>query len=344
MKDNFRWGPTRVIVAEGTEGSSFLGPERLLKFIRICHRRRRNRYNADIRATNIILQGLPKDIYSLINHYTDAKDIWDNVKMLLEGSELARKGPLSETQLYDWILDTFRSTEQEAPAVIERAQYMGGLDTALLCSVWWLRVATESMDVGDLVDQKGVFKCYDCDAYDVLIVDEAPTAQTMLSMANLSSADPVYDDAEARDIDVCTEPNHIVDSHADYTSDSNMTPYDQNVITFGAIKGYGDYVIGDSVISRVYYVEGLGHKLFSVSQFCDSDLEVAFKKHSCYVCDTDGVEYLMGPACSNCIPPSLLIDMMKSLLNLVAIQSLYEQIWVMASAIFKPLELLVPSQ
>nr|GFC34580.1 integrase, catalytic region, zinc finger, CCHC-type, peptidase aspartic, catalytic [Tanacetum cinerariifolium] len=33
---------------------------------------------------------------------------------------------------------------------------------------------------------------------------------------------------------------------------------------FGAIMGYGDYVIGDSVISRVYYVEGLGHNLFSV--------------------------------------------------------------------------------
>ncbi|GJV53777.1 integrase, catalytic region, zinc finger, CCHC-type containing protein [Tanacetum coccineum] len=47
---------------------------------------------------------------------------------------------------------------------------------------------------------------------------------------------------------------------------------------FGAIMGYGDYVIGDSVISRVYYVEGLGHNLFFVGQFCDSDLEVAFKK------------------------------------------------------------------
>nr|GEX74797.1 hypothetical protein [Tanacetum cinerariifolium] len=56
---------------------------------------------------------------------------------------------------------------------------------------------------------------------------------------------------------------------------------------FGVIMGYGDYVIGDSVISRVYYVEGLGHNLFSVRQFCDSDLEVAFRKHSCYVHDTD---------------------------------------------------------
>ncbi|GJX62614.1 hypothetical protein Tco_0295514 [Tanacetum coccineum] len=56
---------------------------------------------------------------------------------------------------------------------------------------------------------------------------------------------------------------------------------------FGAIMSYGDYVIGDSVISRVYYVEGLGHNLFSVGQFCDSGLEVEFRKHSCYVRDLD---------------------------------------------------------
>ncbi|GJT43588.1 hypothetical protein Tco_0952303 [Tanacetum coccineum] len=53
--------------------------------------------------------------------------------------------------------------------------------------------------------------------------------------------------------------------------------------------------IGDSIFQipiSVYYVEGLGHNLFSVGQFCDSDLEVAFRKHSCYVRDTDGVELL----------------------------------------------------
>ena len=46
----------------------------------------------------------------------------------------------------------------------------------------------------------------------------------------------------------------------------------------GEIMGYGDYVIRESVISRVYHVEGLGHNLFSVGQFCDSDLEVALRK------------------------------------------------------------------
>ncbi|GKF84452.1 hypothetical protein Tco_0249350, partial [Tanacetum coccineum] len=63
---------------------------------------------------------------------------------------------------------------------------------------------------------------------------------------------------------------------------------------FGAIMGYGDYLIGDSVIFRVYYVEGLGYNPFFVRQFCDSDLEVAFRKHSCYVRDVNGVDLIKG--------------------------------------------------
>nr|GEZ41033.1 integrase, catalytic region, zinc finger, CCHC-type, peptidase aspartic, catalytic [Tanacetum cinerariifolium] len=80
---------------------------------------------------------------------------------------------------------------------------------------------------------------------------------------------------------------------------------------FGAIMDYGDYVIGDSVIFRVYYVEGMGHNLFFVGQFCDSDLEVAFRKHSCYVRDTNGVELIKGSRGSNLYTISIK-DMMKS--------------------------------
>nr|GEZ71292.1 hypothetical protein [Tanacetum cinerariifolium] len=39
---------------------------------------------------------------------------------------------------------------------------------------------------------------------------------------------------------------------------------------FAAIVGYGDYKIGDTIITRVYYVERLIHNLFSVGQFCDA--------------------------------------------------------------------------
>nr|GEY08949.1 hypothetical protein [Tanacetum cinerariifolium] len=100
-------------------------------------------------------------------------------------------------------------------------------------------------------------KCYncndDCDAFDY-DVDEAPTAQTMF-MANLSFSDPVSDEAgPSYDSDILSEVldhdhyqdavcehhkehwmhdnvqlNHVVDSHADYTSDSNIIPYDQYV-------------------------------------------------------------------------------------------------------------------
>ncbi|GKD38302.1 hypothetical protein Tco_1258509 [Tanacetum coccineum] len=79
----------------------------------------------------------------------------------------------------------------------------------------------------------------------------------------------------------------------------------------GAIMGYGDYVIGDSVISRVYYVEGLGHNLFSVGQFYDSDLEVAFKKHTCFVCDVKGTDILTGSRGTNLYTISI-NEMMKS--------------------------------
>nr|GEZ63189.1 hypothetical protein [Tanacetum cinerariifolium] len=74
------------------------GPERSRAYSDLTSEEK-DRYNADIRATNILLQGLPKDIYTLINHYIDAKDIWDNVNMLLEGSELTKED--RESQLYD---------------------------------------------------------------------------------------------------------------------------------------------------------------------------------------------------------------------------------------------------
>ncbi|GKE83774.1 hypothetical protein Tco_1557516, partial [Tanacetum coccineum] len=78
-----------------TEGALHLGPERPRVYSDLSPEDK-ERYNADIRATNILLQGLPKDIYSLINHYTDANDIWDYVKMLLEDSELTKEDRKSQ--------------------------------------------------------------------------------------------------------------------------------------------------------------------------------------------------------------------------------------------------------
>ncbi|GJS87548.1 retrovirus-related pol polyprotein from transposon TNT 1-94 [Tanacetum coccineum] len=65
------------------------------------------------------------------------------------------------------------------------------------------------------------------------------------------------------------------------------------------ILGYGDYQIGNVTISRVYYVEGLGHNLFSVGQFCDSNLEVAFRQHTCFIRNLEGVDLLTGSRGNN---------------------------------------------
>ncbi|GJZ14730.1 hypothetical protein Tco_0550407 [Tanacetum coccineum] len=94
----FQMGMFRETIAEGAEGALHLVPERVRVFTDLTAEEK-ERYKADIRATNILLQGIPKDIYLLIHNYTDAKDIWDNVKIILEGSELTKDD--RESQIYN---------------------------------------------------------------------------------------------------------------------------------------------------------------------------------------------------------------------------------------------------
>ncbi|GKF46318.1 retrovirus-related pol polyprotein from transposon TNT 1-94, partial [Tanacetum coccineum] len=63
--------------------------------------------------------------------------------------------------------------------------------------------------------------------------------------------------------------------------------------------------IGNVTISRVYYVEGLGHNLFSVGQFCDSNLEVAFRQHTCFIRNLEGADLLTGSRGDNLYTLSL---------------------------------------
>ncbi|GKC92694.1 hypothetical protein Tco_1158136, partial [Tanacetum coccineum] len=61
---------------------------------------------------------------------------------------------------------------------------------------------------------------------------------------------------------------------------------------FAPILGYRDLKQGNVTIKRVYYVKGLNHNLFYVGQFCDADLEVAFRKSTCFVRDLQGNDLL----------------------------------------------------
>ncbi|GJT52937.1 hypothetical protein Tco_0987991 [Tanacetum coccineum] len=248
----------------------------------------------DQHAMNILLQGLPKDIYTLINHYTDTKDIWDSVKMLLEGSELTKDE--RESQLYDdfehfrqnkeetiheYYIRTSSNTRNQATVqndkvVVQNVQgrqnrgqgnnargavaagnggfqnRVGNANPEYFKDKMLLMQAQENGLVLD--EEQLLFIAADqCDAFES-DVDEAPTTQTMF-MENLSSADPIYDEAgPSYDSDILSEvqdhdnyldsvdeyqevhemhndvqQNYVVDSDAEYTSDSNIIPYDQYV-------------------------------------------------------------------------------------------------------------------
>ncbi|GJW17137.1 retrovirus-related pol polyprotein from transposon TNT 1-94 [Tanacetum coccineum] len=87
------------------EEGVLLGPERARTYDDLNDNEKK-RFDADVRATNIVLQGLPKDIYKLINHNIEAKSIWDNVKMLLAGSELTKEDMRSSFKLNKGLKET----------------------------------------------------------------------------------------------------------------------------------------------------------------------------------------------------------------------------------------------
>nr|GEY88901.1 hypothetical protein [Tanacetum cinerariifolium] len=55
--------------------------------------------DCDLKETNIILQGLPSDVYSLVNHHRLAKDLWERVQLLMQGTSLTKRE--RECKLYD---------------------------------------------------------------------------------------------------------------------------------------------------------------------------------------------------------------------------------------------------
>ncbi|GJX40777.1 retrovirus-related pol polyprotein from transposon TNT 1-94 [Tanacetum coccineum] len=81
---------------------------------------------------------------------------------------------------------------------------------------------------------------------------------------------------------------------------------------FAAIIGYDDYIHCNITIFHVYYVDGLGNNLFSVGQFRDGDLEVAFRSNTCYVRNLQGDDLLTGGHDSNLYTISI-SDMAASL-------------------------------
>nr|GEV56448.1 hypothetical protein [Tanacetum cinerariifolium] len=83
---------------------------------------------------------------------------------------------------------------------------------------------------------------------------------------------------------------NVLDPMTSRCSTMSNTPLSSN-----SFAAHSDYPIHRVVtIKRVYYVEGLNYNLFSVGQFCDANLEVAFRKSTCYIRDLKGNDILTG--------------------------------------------------
>ncbi|GJR53373.1 hypothetical protein Tco_1403894 [Tanacetum coccineum] len=120
----FQMGTFWETLAKGNEGALHLGPKQARVYSDLSPEDK-ERYNAKIRATNILLQGMPKDIYTLINHYTDAKDIWDNVKMLLEGSELTKED--CESKLFTKLINDMRNIKMTMPRMQLNSKFVNNM-------------------------------------------------------------------------------------------------------------------------------------------------------------------------------------------------------------------------
>nr|GEY89397.1 integrase, catalytic region, zinc finger, CCHC-type, peptidase aspartic, catalytic [Tanacetum cinerariifolium] len=86
-----------------------------------------------------------------------------------------------------------------------------------------------------------------------------------------------------------------------------------------AILGFDDLQWGSILITSVYFVEGLGHNLFSVRQLCDSNLEVALRRNTCFGRNLKGVDLLKGNRTTNLYPINLLEMASSSLICLMAL-------------------------
>nr|GEV44350.1 hypothetical protein [Tanacetum cinerariifolium] len=55
--------------------------------------------DCDVKATNIILQGLPLEVYALVSTHKVAKELWERIQMLMQGTSLTKQE--RECKLYD---------------------------------------------------------------------------------------------------------------------------------------------------------------------------------------------------------------------------------------------------
>ncbi|GJV22194.1 retrovirus-related pol polyprotein from transposon TNT 1-94 [Tanacetum coccineum] len=79
--------------------------------------------DCDLKATNIVLQGLPPDVYVLVNHHKVGKDIWDRVKLLMQGTSLSKQ----EHEYLGHVVPTFLPGDDPIACMNKEMEFMSAV-------------------------------------------------------------------------------------------------------------------------------------------------------------------------------------------------------------------------
>ncbi|GJV86121.1 hypothetical protein Tco_1526019 [Tanacetum coccineum] len=220
--DSIKNGPVKLlpeITVKDTDGVTDI---RLPQKVADLYQEEKLRYDSYIRTVNIILLGLPVDIYILINHFHTAKEIWDRVKELMEGTEMTKQ---ERKEQQDFLADSLEETND--------------------CEDLQLQATAN-------------FKAYHVDAYDLDCDDEA-TANAIF-MANLAPVGSLNDDTVAPryDSDTLFEVPHYDTYHDSNVLNSNIQElgYIENIVSTN--ESYDELKGNNDVISYTNYMLTIG--------------------------------------------------------------------------------------
>ncbi|GKA30330.1 retrovirus-related pol polyprotein from transposon TNT 1-94 [Tanacetum coccineum] len=304
------------------EGGVLLGPERPRTYEDLSDTEKK-RYDADVRATNIVLQGLSKDIYKLINHNIEAKAIWDNIKMLLAGSQLTKED--RESQLYDEFKRFKMLPGENINEYYVRFHKLGNEGSLN-------RAGNANAGQGKPI------KCYNCNglrhnarncthrsvhknsAYfkDKKPVDMNVTFDSDVEMMNRLSqtySRPNFSTSQGQQIRKLGPSNASI----------YLKVYDQKTKTALGAQNHCYLKQAKKAQPALYDGDEL-LKPHHVPIF-----EVAFKKHTCFVRDLDGVDLIKGSRGTN-LYTIYVEDMMRSSLHFALLsKALQNKSWFLAS-------------
>ncbi|GJW46395.1 hypothetical protein Tco_0078041 [Tanacetum coccineum] len=118
--------------------------------------------DCDMKATNIILQGLPADIYSLVNHHRVAKDLWERVQLLMQGFAIPDQ-PTTNNQLRTSSNPRNHATIQDGRVTVQQVQGRQGQNYS---GNTYKSNATSSREIHKWTVQE-IVKCYNTQVKDI---------------------------------------------------------------------------------------------------------------------------------------------------------------------------------